>query len=288
MNSFFVPIFHQLGPLGKEKVLIGLLVVTLDKVWYAYSQKKLKLVKQILGPASYELAKSTLSQIGDKVKSKNIKFHSYSGLVEIQQPVFGKDYFDYLKKYAINALLFDAPQELNYEIDEDSFQILYQNWVGDAGLVLDSKTNFHAHIQSLLKKYPIQDKADVGLKLSPYQLPGLNCDTFVNLIAQNGAVLAMETVDFTSSLVNIGLTLNSYEVLVGALNSYSKAKGLKPGKFKLMLKKPKQGSEQESLFNLFYNQKKGLYTILEEQEIGKVIEELDQDDYQKFSESLSV
>lgn len=286
MNSFFVPIFHQLGPLGKEKVLIGLLVVTPDKVWYAYSQKKLKIVKQILGPASYQLAKFTLSQIGEKVNLENKKDHSQSVLLGLNLPVFGTDYFEYLKKYANNGLLFDAPQELKYNIDEDSFQKLYQNWVGDTELAVDFKPNFHSHIQSLLKKYPIQDKADVGLKISPYHLPGLNGDTFVNLIAQNGAVFAMETVDFSSSLSTIGLTLNSFEVLVNALTSYSKAKGLKSGKFQLMLKKPKSGSEQESLLNLFYQQKKDLYTIIEEDEIGKVIKELEQEDYQKFSLAL--
>jgi hypothetical protein len=286
MTSFFVPIFHQLGPLGKEKVLIGLLVATPDKVWYAYSQKKLKIVKQILGPASYQLAKFTLSQIEVKVNLENKKGHNDSQLLELKQQVFGIDYFEYLKKYANNGLLFDAPQELNYDIDEDSFQKLFQNWIGDIELAVDFEPNFHSHIQRLLKKYPIQDKADVGLKISPYQLPGLNGDTFVNLIAQNGAVFAMDTVDFSSSLPTIGLTLNSFEILVNALTSYSKAKGLKPGKFQLMLKKPKSGSEQESLMNLFYKQKKGLYTIIEEGEIGKVIKELEQEDYQKFSLAL--
>lgn len=287
MTSFFVPIFHSLGSLGNEKVLIGLMVVTPEKVWYAYSQKKLKLVKQVLGAASYELAKSTLFQISEKVSSENNSLLAYSGLVGFQHPVFGKDYFDYLKKYANNALLFDAPQELNFEINEETFQNLYQNWVGDTDLTAgNAKPNFHSHIQSLLKQYPIQEIADVGLKLNPYQLPGLNGDTFVNLIAQNGAVLAMETVDFTSSLTTIGLTLNSFEILVAALKSYSEAKGLKSGKFKLMLKKPKPGSEQESLLNLFYTQKKGLYTILEEQEIVNVIEELNQEEYQKFSKAL--
>lgn len=208
MNSFFTPIFHQLGPIGKEKVLIGLLVVTPDKVWYSYSKKKLKLVKHILGPAAYELAQSTLSQITEKVKSENDKFQNISGMVEFHQPVFGKDYFDYLKKYANNGLLFDSPQEISYEVDADSFQTLYQNWVGEIELVMDSKTNFHTHIQSLLKKYPIQDKADVGLKISPYQLSGLNGDTFVNLIAENGAVLVMETVDFTNSLTTCIRRLN--------------------------------------------------------------------------------
>lgn len=287
MNSFFIPIFHSLGPLGKEKVLIGLLVVTPEKVWYAYSQKKLKLVKQLLGAPSYELAKVTLSQISEKVSDENKKMHSYSGLAGFEHPLFAKDYFEYLKKYAMNAVLFDTPQALNFEINEDSFQKLYQNWVGDTDLTSDTaKPNFHTHIQSLLKQYPIQEKADVGLKLNPYQLPGLNGDTFVNLISQNGAVLAMETVDFTSSLTNIGMTLNSFEILVAALKEYSEGKGLKSGKFKLMLKKPKPGSEQESLLNLFYKQKKGLYSLLEEQEITKVIEELNQEEYQKFSLAL--
>ncbi len=287
MDSFFVPIFHSLGPLGKEKVLIGLLVVTPEKVWYAYSKKKLKLVKQLLGTASYELAKVTLSQINDKVNAENKKMNSYSGMMDFQHPLFGKDYFDYLNKYSSNALLFDRPQELSFEMDENTFHSLYQNWVGEADVALgNSKPNFHAHIQSLLKKFPIQKKADIGLKINPYQLAGLNSDTFVNLIAQNGALLVMETVDFTSSLSNIGLSLNSFEVLVAALNSYSKAKGLKKGKFNLMLKKPKPGSEQEGLLNLFYTHKQGLYTLLDEQEIGKVIEELDQEEYQKFSTAL--
>ena len=149
------------------------------------------------------------------------------------------------------------------------------------------KPNFHTHIQSLLKKYPIKDKADVGLKLEPYQLPGLNGDTFVNLIAQNGAVLAMETVDFTSSLTTIGSTLNSFEILVSALKSYSDEKGLNSGKYKLMFKKPKAGSEQENLLNLFFTQKKGLYTLLEEKEIENVIEELNKEEYQKFSIALN-
>jgi hypothetical protein len=288
MTGFFVPIFHSLGSFGNEKVLIGLLVVTPEKVWYAYSQKKLKLVKQILGAASYELAKATLSQIGEKVNTENKKSPSYSGLVDFQNPVFGKDYFEYLKKYANNSLLFDSAQELNFEINEESFQKLYQNWVGDTDLAdVNPKPNFHTHIQSLLKKYPIKDKADVGLKLDPYQLPGLNGDTFVNLIAQNGAVMAMETVDFTSSMTNISLTLNSFEILVAALKGYSEAKGLKSGKYKLMLKKPKAGSEQENLLNLFYSQKKELYTLLEEKEIESVIEELHQEEYQKFSIALN-
>lgn len=283
MKSFFVPIFHLLGSFGKEKVLIGLMAVTSDKVWYAYSQKKLKLIKQILGPAAFQLAKFTLSQIGEKVKLENKKVHGSYGQLELNETVFGTEYFEYLKKYANNGILFDTPQELSYELDEDSFQKLFQNWVGEFDLELDYKPSFHSHIQALLKKYPIQDKADVGLKISPYQLPGLNADTHVNLIAQNGAVFALETVDFTSSLTAIGSTLNAFDVLLNALTKYSIAKGLKSGKFQLMHKKPKPGSEQENLLNLLYQQKKGLFTMTEEDEIGKVVEELEKEDYQPFS-----
>lgn len=286
MKSFLVPIFHLLGSFGKEKVLIGLMVVTSDKIWYAYSQKKLKLVKQVLGPASYQLAKFTLSQIGEKVNLENKKAHASFGLLELNPTVFGTDYFEYLKKYANNGILFDTPQDLSFAMDEDSFHTLFLNWVGDFEMGADNKPSFHSHIQGLLKKYPIQDKADVGLKISPYQLPGLNADTHVNLIAQNGAVLAMETVDFTSSLSTIGLTLNSFEVLLHALSVYSKEKGLKPGKFHLMLKKPKPGSAQENLLNLLYNQKKGFFTMTEEDELDEVIQELKKEDYQPFSSAL--
>lgn len=281
MESFIVPVYVKLGKLSDEKLLCGLFMVNIDQVHFQYSTKRIQLISQISGEATYELSKTILEQIKHKVQKTNVEITNANKTVIPVNHIFNIDYFDYLKKYGQNTIMVGEIQPISTEVD---FKSLYEKTFHEKVEVQKvHKINFHNKIKSLFKTSIVEDKADIGLKIMPSQLPGLNFDTTVALIAKNGCVLAADTIDFTSSPNSIGNTLNAFDVLIMSLNIFSEKNSLKKGKYHLLIKEPLPGTEQEKIFNSIYNSHKNIYEIAQEEKVSEITFEIENKEYTKFS-----
>lgn len=284
MESFIVPVYVKLGKLSDEKLLCGLFMVTINQVYFQYSTKRIQVISQISGDATYELSKTILEQIKHKVLKTNIEITNANKTVIPINHIFNTDYFDYLKKYGQNTIMVGEIQPISFDAD---FKSLYEKTLNEKVEVQKvHKINFHSKIKSLFKTPSIEEKADIGLKILPSQLPGLNFDTTVALIAKNGCVLAADTIDFTSSPSVIGNTLNAFDVLIMSLNKFSEKSNLKKGKYHLLIKEPLPGTEQEKIFNGVYNSHKNIYKIASEEKVSEITNEIENKEYTKFSLSI--
>lgn len=285
MESFIVPVYIKIGKLSDEKLLCGLFMVNPNKVYFKYSTKRLQWISQVAGHVTYELSKTVLEQIDNKVNHTNIQLEKANQTAIPLKHIFNTEYFEYLKKYGQNTVMVGDTQPISSHSD---FNNLYEKLLNEKPEAQKiHKTNFHNKIKNLFKIPTIEQKADVGLKILPSQLPGLNADTTVALIAKNGRVLAADTIDFNASILSLGNTLNAFDVLLMSLNKFGDKNGLKKGAYHLLINEPKPGTEQEKMFNSLYKSHKGICKIEDEDKVSEIKSEIENKDYSKFSLALS-
>jgi len=288
MKSFFIPAYLKLGKLSEEKLLVGLIAVTPQSVQVKYSAKRIQLCAQIVSPEYAQLAKAVLEQIQNKAsevtallgKSDEIHFENVH--------VFNADYFEYLKKYSQNTIVFGNLEVFNANSQPSAFGSLYESLMNEKSeLVKTVKSNFQAKIKTSLKASGIEDKADIEFKISPDQLAGLYNDMTVSLITKNGSILAIEAIDFNNGITTLTNSLNAFEVLISSLNQFSMAHKFKElGTYQILNSIPKAGSEQEKLLNHIFKFKRDLYKVLPEDSIEEITTNIKSGNYQKFSSLL--
>lgn len=286
MKSFFIPTYLKLGKLSEEKLLVGLIAVTPQSVQVKYSAKRIQLCAQVVSPEYAHLAKEILEQIQNKASEVNALLNKSNEIHFENNHVFNADYFEYLKKYSQNTIVFGNLEA--YSANHTStFLSLYENLMNEMPeFVKTVKSNFHTKIKSNFKASGIEDKADIEFKISPDQLAGLYNDMTVSLITKNGSIFAVEAIDFNNGIPALTNSLNAFEVLISSLNQFSKDHKFKTGTYQILNSIPKSGSEQEKLLNHIYKFKKGIYKVMPEDSIEEITNKIKSGNYQKFSSIL--
>lgn len=286
MKSFFIPTYLKLGKLSEEKLLVGLIAVTPQSVQVKYSAKRIQLCAQVVSPEYAMLAKEILEQIQNKASEVNALLGKSDEIHFENVHVFNADYFEYLKNYSQNTIVFGNVEVFGAN-QSSSFLSLYENLMNEKPeLVKTVKSNFHTKIKSNLKASGIEDKADIEFKIGPDQLAGLYNDMTVSLITKNGSILAVEAIDFNNGIPALTNSLNAFEVLISSLNQFSKGHKLKMGNYNILNSIPKSGSEQEKLLNNIFKFKKDLYKVMPEESIEEITNKIKSGNYQKFSSLL--
>ena len=287
MKSFFIPTYLKLGKLSEEKLLVGLIAVTPQSVQVKYSAKRIQLCAQVVSPEYAQLAKAVLEQIQNKASEVNALLSKSDEIHFENNHIFNADYFEYLKKYSQNTIVFGNLEIFNTGNLTSAFIGLYESLLNEkAELVKTVKSNFQAKIKTSLKTSGIEDKADIEFKISPDQLAGLYNDMTVSLITKNGSIFAVEAIDFNHGMPALTNSLNAFEVLIGSLNQFSKLHKFKAGKYSILNSIPKSGSEQEKLLNHIFKVKKDLYEVISEDSVETITNKIKTGNYQKFSSLL--
>ena len=128
MESFFVPVYIKLGNFSDDKLLVALIMVTPEKIWVRYSQKRIHIAGQLVNPASESLAKEVLEQIKSKADEVNVSLADKDNVNIQNNHIFNKDYFEYLKKYSQNTLLFGNVEKIGPSMD---FESLFASLMND-------------------------------------------------------------------------------------------------------------------------------------------------------------
>lgn len=286
MKSFFIPTYLKLGKLSEEKLLVGLIAVTPQSVQVKYSAKRIQLCAQVVGPEYAMLAKEILEQIQNKASKVNALLGKSDEIHFENVHVFNADYFEYLKNYSQNTIVFGNVEVFSAN-QSSSFLSLYENLMNEKPeLEKMIKTNFHTKIKSNLKAGGIEDKADLEFRIGPDQLAGLYNDMTVSLITKNGSIFAVEAIDFNNGIPALTNSLHAFEVLISSLNQFSKEHNLKLGNYNILNSVPKSGSEQEKVLNNIFKFKKNLYKVMPEDSIEEITNKIKSGNYQKFSSLL--
>lgn len=288
MKSFFIPTYLKLGKLSEEKLLVGLIAVTPQSVQVKYSAKRIHLCAQVVSPEYAMLAKEILEQIQNKASEVNALLGKSDEIHFENVHVFNADYFEYLKNYSQNTIVFGNIEVFNTSNLPSAFGSLYESLMNEnPEFVKTVKSNFHTKIKANLKASGIEDKADIEFKISPDQLAGLYNDMTVSLITKNGSIFAVEAIDFNNGIPALTNSLHAFEVLISSLNQFSKQHKFKAaGTYSILNSIPKSGSEQEKLLNNIFNVKKDLYKVMPEDSIEEITNKIKAGNYQKFSSLL--
>lgn len=263
MKSFFVPLFIKTGKLAEEKLLVALIGVAPDCIYFHYSVKRLDFCGKLKGSVFAHTAKKMLEQIDYKVNQTNKQFSGSSNLLFESSHSFNQEYFLYLQKYSQNTVMFGEPESFDFAGSNIGFVGLYESLLSEK---LDEnkevKTSLKTKVKHKLESAKIQDKVDLDFRISPEQIIGINAGMTVSLIGKNGGFLVANALDFQHSTQTIIQTLNAFDVLIFSLDKLAANKGFEKSKYSLITSSPDIGSEQEKLFNQVYKNKKEILEII--------------------------
>ena len=288
METFFVPVYLKFGKLSDEKLLVALIGVSPTHIWFNYSSKRIELGSKVAGSTFGHLAKKVLEQIQYKTEEINKDLgNTENKLFDISHS-FNIEYFGYLQKYSQNSVVFGQVELFNFNTSPNGFKVLYESFMNEDLIEKkEIKPSFQAKIKHKFEAANIQEKADIDFKITPNQINGLYNNTIVSLIAKNGGILAVDSIDFNNSVPTLAQSLNSFEILIISLNKFAEKNKFKKSKYSIITSTPAIGSEQEKLMNNIFKNKKDVFDIVPEDSINVITEKLLTNPYQKFSLVLS-
>ncbi|MGB1205061.1 MAG: hypothetical protein ACPG5B_05405 [Chitinophagales bacterium] len=119
MNTFYAIIYAFIRPDIDEKISIGLICVTNNKLYLKTSDEKVKIAKNLVSKHLALALENELSSISSKVAlAKN-------------DSIFNAQYFNYLNKYKNNVIGISIANHLDIEINEDIFNKLYSKYISE-------------------------------------------------------------------------------------------------------------------------------------------------------------
>jgi hypothetical protein len=252
MNTFYSIIYATIRPDISEKLSLGLLFVSNDKVYFKYSSNKFNLLKHLLpsGP---------LKAVKDGLKNINAKFNKSQAITndttiinfgkKVNHKEFSLSYLEYLSNYNNNLITFSKPALIDVEINNEVFTVFFKKFVDDA-LVENSaseKKQFDTFRKSYLQR--MNKQFNVEQKLTSKEIPNLLLPVKFDLVGKNEREVVVEFVN----------TENFIHVITQQVNNfYSFKEAIPKSERFLVAAEPdkKQYPEQHDIWSNLYKEKK--------------------------------
>ena len=288
MKNFLIPIYVKSSNIADEKVLVAILLSTPQKVWFHFSKSKIALASNVFNGKTAFLAKEALIHIQNKVKEVNEILEKPINTIFKEDHNFTPAYFEQLHQMSQNTLFFGDINPIVSNQPEESFKSICFNLLNERVETQKIiKPSFRDTITMQLHQAQISDKVDIDIKIKSTQIKGIYHDSPIGLIAQSDCIIATEIIDFRRNIGTVANALNTYEILISALNQYSKSKKLDKGEFSIIASTPVKGSKNEKLLKEVMKQKKEIFNIILEDELHFITDRIKDGDYQKFSKILT-
>jgi hypothetical protein len=285
MNSYFSLIKFVNNSDSNENIVVGLIVVSGNKLYYNISQSKLTLSKK-LNPIAWKLFNYSLDKF-------NYFIHEDNELIKNQLKFFSssidKNYLSRLSNYQNGVFQISEPETINKEFDLKSFYTYFKKFVGNDVDKPHPSLRNKEFKQRLEKYYSIESfkRVDLHYKINPDIIPGLFFPIEVEFIAKNGQLLVGQALDFNLQTNTIAKKFNEFENLVHNLEKFSINKGIGRGEYKLIIGRPRTNSEQEKIFNDIYRKKsEAPFEIIYPEELNNVAKVLEDQQFEKFSDYI--
>lgn len=289
MKTFFSSISIQTNPVSLEKVVVALLAVTESKVYFHYSKSKLGLLDK-LAPSKFgigSLAKKSLQQIKNVVNETNKSLFNDQKTIVFEKSVFSKEYFSYLSKYNNGILNFSEPATIPFDFTQEKFESYYLNFIGEPTEVLEKKSlSFAQKIKPAFEKEGLTDKADVKFTFDPFTFQGLLEETNIALITKNGAINAIQVIDFNLGEQTVLKHLYETKFVNDALKTFAKKHGTEVKPLQIAFEEPEANTEHYGLFDLSYTNYKGEFSFITPDKLEQETEKICLSDNIKFSDYL--
>lgn len=286
MKTFVSPLYIQTNHYTHEKIACALLAANEKGVYFKINNDKIDFASKLSPENIKLLVKNTFELIENKINFTNQKLsEKQTSLFEIENN-FKKEYIEYLSKYASGTIQFNSPKPIDIELNEKSFNSLFDKFVGKEVEHLVHDKSFSNTIKKSLNKPALKQKADINYSLSPLIFDGLLKKALISMVTTNGVVDLYQAVDFNNSEASIAHKLYEFVAIKHAIENYS-TKNLKLNTTtKLIAVKPSTGSEQKSLFDTFYknNIKNGSIELIDPVKFEKNVDTIIKSEHKKLSE----
>jgi hypothetical protein len=200
MKTIYSILSAQIRPEVQEKITIGFLLVGQGKVFFNYSNNKLRAIKNLLSDSSYMLLKSSLKNIAQTAIHENEEAGRTNDQPVLSSDMvrdsFSKYYINYLSKYNNNVLSFSATKEILVEANEEIFSRLFQQFIDDSiskveGIIRENDfESFKIKNQQKLEKHFNLDK-----ELTFQEIPHLIAPVKPDLIGKNKSPVFAQSID---------------------------------------------------------------------------------------------
>jgi hypothetical protein len=286
MKTFVSPLYIQTNHYTNEKIACALLAANEKGVYFKINNDKIDFASKLSPDNIKLLVKNTFELIENKINFTNQKLsEKQTSLFEIENN-FKKEYIEYLSKYASGTIQFNSPKPIDIELNEKSFNSLFDKFVGKEVEHLVHDKSFSNTIKKTLNKPALKQKADINYSLNPLTFDGLLKKALISMVTTNGVVDLYQAVDFNNSEVSIAHKLYEFVAIKHSIENYS-IKNLKLNTTtKLIAVKPSTGSEQKSLFDTFYknNIKNGSIELIDPAKFEKNVDTIIKTEHKKLSD----
>ena len=273
MKSFLSILSVETNQFSKENIVVGLFVITADKTFFAYSEKKVALLDKASGlKNNYSTFVSTIL----KQTSTNVQIQNKKTQVSILGDTFSG-----------GAIKFSEPVLINKEFDQNSFDTYFEKFVGDKiGHKQKSEKKFKSKVTQYFKKAGLSEKVDLDFKFNPIKFNGILMETKIPLITKNGQINALQIVDFKSSTEVIANHLYETQMIFEGLFNFSKAKNVDFKKIKIAFEEPALNTPQHVLFDMANKEKSDFFEFIDPSEVDLMTSNILASNYSKFSDLL--
>ncbi len=278
------PIYFQTNKLSSEKITGGLIMITANKIYFAYSKNKLNIAEKLTEESIKPFMLNSLKLLNNKIEdtNKEIKLSLTQKKVIAEENFFNAQYFDYLSKYNQNGIIYLGKlKPANVTPTEVGFASLFKAFVGESLMPEFSKEKeltFTQKVKKTISKASIKDKADIDYKFKPEYINGILKQTNVTLATKNGKVEIFNAIDFKLKADAVATSLYSFEFLINALSAMMAKNDVKVNA-SIIVEEPELGTPAHQLFDKVwkFKIKKGIYSEMFLDKLKIKVEEICQD-----------
>lgn len=286
MKTFVSPLYIQTNHYTNEKIACALLAANEKGVYFKINNDKIDFASKLSPDNIKLLVKNTFELIENKINFTNQKLsEKQTSLFEIENN-FKKEYIEYLSKYASGTIQFNSPKPIDIELNEKSFNSLFDKFVGKEVEHLVHDKSFSNIIKKTLNKPALKQKADINYSLNPLIFDGLLKKALISMVTTNGVVDLYQAVDFNNSEASIAHKLYEFVAIKHSIENFSIKKLKLNTTTKLIAVKPSTGSEQKTLFDTFYknNVKNGSIELIDPIKFEKNVDTIIKTEHKKLSD----
>lgn len=286
MKTFLSIISIKTNNFSNEKIVVGLLAVTADKIYYAYSKDKLNVLNKFSKNNNLSVfSKNILNQIKKKITKTNSKGTENQFHLNFSNSLFSEEYFSYLSNYNNGVVNFSKPFEINYDFSNTDFEKYYLNFLGE-GITYkekNNKTSFYKKIKPYFEKQGLKEKADLDYTLNPLDFQGILKDCKIPLITKNGNINAIQTIDFCMQPDTITNHLYETKIIFDALNKFAPKVNTSVEKIKVAFEEPELKTEQYKLFDLAIKEYNDTFEFITPDKVDDFTTKIINSEFTKFS-----
>jgi hypothetical protein len=286
MKTFLSLLSIKTNNFSDEKVVVGLLAVSSEQIFYSYSKDKLKAVSKISNEENLSsFAETILNQIQKKINKIDKEVIIQQTKLYQKNKFFSDEYFSYLSDYNNGVLNFSKPYEINYNFNTKDFEKYFKNFVGDIlnSEVKKEKITFSKKIKPYFKKEGLDEKADINYTLNSSDFKGILKDFQMPLITKNGNINALQVIDFSMHPNTITHNLYETKIVYEALCSFSPSINSSVDKINVAFEEPELKSEQYKLLDLALKEYKDVFKFITSDKVDSLTDKILNSDNKKFS-----